>query len=174
MAKESATLARVVDLLEAVELLYRNGKFLPALILSYSTIDILSSLVREDPTKDNQRKDFLQWVEGYMLPHPSIDVSAIDLYAARCGMLHALSPSSKLSRNDAAKEILYARDTILEANARRSLIAQGKHKRVAVISIPSFFDCFLSAGSKFSRALEKDPALQARFFSNERTIFRVE
>jgi len=174
MPAESKTLARIAELLSAIDLLCREGKIVPALLLIYSTIDILSSLVRKNSDQDTKKTDFIDWVQTYMLPHPDIQISAVDLYAARCGMLHALSPTSNLSRGQAAKEIAYACDAQTASEARRTLTARGKDGKVAVVSIPAIIECFLLAGEKFTRALGSDASLQQRFFANEKHVFRVE
>jgi hypothetical protein len=82
-----------------------------ALSLIYSGIDTVGLL--DAPTKqlDADKKSFMKWAEHYMAPSlETIDgdkIRAIDLYSARCGILHVSSPLSKLARSGSAREIFY-------------------------------------------------------------------
>lgn len=96
------------SLLDSIDLLLSKKHHGSALILIYSTIDILAWLGRGKDHQDVKRSDFLAWVKSYLLPIPNSSVSAIDLYAARCSLLHSYSAESKLSRNKQSSEIFYA------------------------------------------------------------------
>lgn len=98
----------IEGMLGAVKDCFTNRRILPGLVLLYSTIDILASLDRPDSKQDVTREDFIAWVDVFLLRGSSLKCSAIDLYAARCGLLHTYAPGSKLSREGRAKEIYYA------------------------------------------------------------------
>ncbi len=80
---------------------------IPALMLLYSAIDIAAGLVSLDP-EPRVRKEFVRWVDRYMAPEKSLSCTAHDLYGARCGLVHSVSPVSGLSKKGQARQILYA------------------------------------------------------------------
>lgn len=93
----------------AARLCLRNDLVLPCVALIYSTIDQLAYLDRAPEHEDVRGEDFIRWVDTYLLPGSGLNCSAIDIYGARCGMLHSQSPQSKLSRQGKAKQLCYAR-----------------------------------------------------------------
>jgi len=67
----------------------------PALILIYSGIDTAGWL---DSSEDYAtRTSFMDWVDAYLLKAKPLQCTAMDLYAARCGLLHTFTPDSKLT-----------------------------------------------------------------------------
>src|SRR4051794_28242930 len=99
----------VQDFVRAARLCLNTGLVLPCVALIYSAIDQLACLDRAPEHKDVQRDDFIKWVDTYLLPGSGLNCSAIDLYGARCGVLHSQSPQSRLSRLGEAKQLCYAR-----------------------------------------------------------------
>ena len=64
---------------------------LPALILIYSSIDSASWL-SSDNEYHSVRERFQNWVDTWMLKKYPLPCNATELYAARCGILHTLTP----------------------------------------------------------------------------------
>jgi hypothetical protein len=95
-------------LIDAIELCIKNGFFGPALMLIYSTINVMAWLNRAEGHEDVVRNDFLLWVDTFLLPESRISFNALDLYAARCAILHSYSAESKLSRHGKAIKIGHA------------------------------------------------------------------
>lgn len=83
----------------------KHGRNRAALILIYVGIDAMASLERPDGSS-NVQDYFVNWVDTYM-GFESGSVPGIDLYGARCGMVHTYGPISKLSRQGAARTIGY-------------------------------------------------------------------
>jgi hypothetical protein len=93
------------QLFGAAELLIRVRFNTPALILIYSSIDAASWLSAEDPDGHVQTY-FVNWVEKY-LPTDRFNCSSLELWAARNGIVHTLSASSRLTRRGKARPIIY-------------------------------------------------------------------
>src|SRR5579863_3932037 len=89
----------IEQLLSDVKLCFKKKHFLPGLVLLYSTIDILASLDRPESKEDVTWKDFVAWLDAFVFPHVSLPCDAIDLYAARCGLIHTYTFESRLSRS---------------------------------------------------------------------------
>src|SRR5687768_2470405 len=78
-----------------------------ALTLIYSAVDALAALTRKAQGTRATRKEFLAWVTAYLLPEIGGGLTALDLYGARCGVVHTYGPTSDLSKNGEAKLLIY-------------------------------------------------------------------
>jgi hypothetical protein len=93
------------QLFSAIELCTAGRLRGAALILLYAAIDI-AAWIGSDRTTVKAR--FTEWVDKYLLPGTSLKCSALDLYGARCGLLHSHSADSDLSRAGIVTELGYA------------------------------------------------------------------
>jgi hypothetical protein len=97
--------------LKGIALSLENGLPEQALALIYSGIDTLGLLGAAAGIADATRSTFMPWCETYILPRvQSVEgdpLIAVDLYAARCGVLHTSTPASALGRKGDAREIWY-------------------------------------------------------------------
>ena len=98
----------LLNQLRAISLCLDNSLPMAALILMYVMMDNMAALDRAPDHESTKRSDFVQWVERYVIPESGLPCSATDLYAARCGLVHAHSSESNLSRQKKATPILYA------------------------------------------------------------------
>ena len=55
-----------------------------------------SSLDRKEG--EGTKAAFLRWCDSYLLASKALPCNSLELYGARCGVLHAGSPDSDLSR----------------------------------------------------------------------------
>jgi len=92
----------------AIHLCLKNHFRMPALALIYCGIDVLANLSRPADNSEVMKPDFVNWAERYMKCEELLAVSGLDLYAARCGILHTYTMDSRLSTTGRAKPILYA------------------------------------------------------------------
>ncbi len=92
------------EIFNAVEGLLANHLNTPSLILLYSAIDIAAGLASPEPGPTGQ-KHFVAWAVRYMNPKAKLSCTPVELYGARCGIVHGFSPASGLSRKpDVAKD----------------------------------------------------------------------
>lgn len=84
-----------------------NNYLLPALTLIYTLIDAMSWIYRPENKNDSTREDFIKWVNEFLLKDSILECNAIDLYAARCGVVHSMTPRAKLIRYKKARTICY-------------------------------------------------------------------
>jgi hypothetical protein len=79
--------------------------------LIYSAIDSFGLLGAPPGVNYATRSTFIDWVDKYVLPHVvAIEgqaLTAVDLYAARCGVLHSSTPVSEMGDKGKAREIWY-------------------------------------------------------------------
>ncbi len=102
----ASILPRLAELSEAIDENLAKHRVLPTLALLYTAIDVLASLERR--ANEGVQSAFVRWTDEFLIAGQTLPYSAIDLYAARCGILHAYSADSDLARRGKAKPILYA------------------------------------------------------------------
>ena len=80
------------------------GAFLAALVMAYVCIDAMAYLAMSPDKSEQTKQDFIAWVDGYLQAHPDqpYQYRGIDVYAARCALLHAFSSEAALHRKDPA------------------------------------------------------------------------
>lgn len=101
------------EMLAAAKRCIELGQVVPALVLMYSQVDALAWSCAED-SRGKVKANFVSWTEAWLLPHLHRhvpDLAGIDLYAARCGVLHTLTGVSDLSVAGRVKSMGYARGT---------------------------------------------------------------
>src|SRR5215472_16476028 len=86
--------------LEAIELCMNASFAEEALVLLYSAIDTLAFLDAPAEYKQSDRGLFIAWCDKYIVPlfREGDLPKGIDLYGARCGLLHISSAASDLGR----------------------------------------------------------------------------
>jgi len=98
---------RFRETMETIEYCLKAQRILPALILLYTLIDSVSWLAT-DKKNESVKRRFTRWVEDWMLKDNSLSCNALELYAARCGILHSLTSDSDLSAIGKVKRITYS------------------------------------------------------------------
>ena len=79
---------------------------IPLLVLSYTTLDALAWAVYGDAISEVKDR-FVRFCNEHVLLDGRFDCTALDLYAARCAMLHSLGWESRLSEKGHAKAVTY-------------------------------------------------------------------
>jgi len=148
------------EMFEAIDACYYKALIMPCLTLIYTVIDSISWLAYGgEDAKSKQR--FIKWSEKYLLPQMKNECSAIDLYSARCSILHGLSWESDLSKTHKAKSIVYSlgRDTENSSELDKEIFSQDF---VASIHIDSFIGALKKAVNEFFSDAESDQAIKNR------------
>jgi hypothetical protein len=94
-------------MLRGIEVMLEEQCLMSAVALIFSTIDSLSALDRPVEAQSTCREVFIKWANEYLLKPNLLHCTAIDLYAARCGVLHTYSAESDLTRIGKAKKLIY-------------------------------------------------------------------
>ena len=93
------------DLFASIVMLLEAYRETAALILLYSGIDILGALDAEEGVAT--KSSFVNWSEKYMNPSSTLHCTGLELYSARCGLLHTMSPITRLTESGQAREFVY-------------------------------------------------------------------
>jgi len=158
----------------ALDLCIRAGLICPALILIYVGIDVFGALGRPVGQKRRGQKDFLAWANRYMVKPKRLPVTPLELYGARCGLLHALSAESDLSRDGKVRPVQYAwgNREVEQANATIAEIKKRKPELTAVmIKVEHLADAFTDGLVSFGRDVEATPKLRAALTVRAKKIF---
>jgi hypothetical protein len=103
---EASEKKHIYDLVDSIWDCLNRQQILPCLVLLYSGIEIVAKM--SSVPGEGTRSYFVAWVDKYVLSKGQFDATALDLYAARCGIVHAFSPDSDLYRDGKARRISYA------------------------------------------------------------------
>jgi hypothetical protein len=95
----------VTDVVTCIEYALKAEMFIPAVILIYSAIDAAAWLSCDND--HHTRKDFISWVDAWMMPLGKLQCTATELYSARCGILHTFTSKTSLTKQGAARQICY-------------------------------------------------------------------
>lgn len=105
---------------KAIDNCITDNLLIPCLILIYSAIDSASWLADETGNASVGVR-FQCWVNTWMLNRYFLPCSAEELYAARCGLLHTLTPDSDLSDFKGVRRIAYAWGTAKSYDLQESI-----------------------------------------------------
>lgn len=106
MTATAPELSKVTDeLFASIAMLLEKRHERSALILLYSAIDILGAL--DTSSGHSTRSSFISWADKYMDPPRALGCSSLELYSARCGLLHALSSETKFTATGVARDFVY-------------------------------------------------------------------
>lgn len=91
----------------AVDLCLEQNLQVPALILLYSGMDIAGSMATYGQNKSVQ-DSFTGWVDDYIRPTKTLGCTSLELFGARCGIVHTFTPESTLYQQGKARKVIYA------------------------------------------------------------------
>jgi hypothetical protein len=147
-----------------------NRRNLPALILIYTGIDICSWLNRPVNKQDVTRDDFIFWTDTYLSPVEKVKCTAIDLYAARCSLVHSYTAVSHLTRGNKAKQAVYAWGN-KGTQPLQALFDISTSPNFVVIHIDALFSAFKNGVERFLFDIEQDASLRLRVLERNKQIF---
>ncbi len=128
-----------------------------ALVLAYVFIDTMAYLALPANKSEQTGQDFIEWVDAYLKGHPDqpYQYRGIDVYAARCAVLHAFSSETERHRRD-PNILIFGYH-----NGGKHLLDRAKDPRLVMIGTASFLSDVVIAGETFLKACEKDASLRA-------------
>lgn len=130
-----------------------------ALTVIYSGIDSFGLLAAPAGVLDANRATYMQWCEKYILPRlknfEATAITAADLYAARCGVLHTSTPLSSSEREGNAHQVFYQ----FQDKTGVNMFLNAKQAPVR-IDIGNLGLAFKEGGIAFLTDLKNDPPSQ--------------
>ena len=162
MSKEENFFRCYSQIITAIDYCITEKLVMPALVLIYSAIDSISWIASDDDSQ-HVRERFQVWVETWMLKKYPLPCTALELYAARCGVLHTLTPKSDLSENKNVRCISYAWGAAQQRDLEESIKRLGYPGLVAV-HVNAIINSFKNWFVDFLYSLEKDEVKKNLFF----------
>ena len=133
--------------------LCRSEKLIsPVLILLYSTIDIASYL---NSASASTRERFVLWCDTYLLKAKQLPCTALELYGARCGVVHAMSPDSDLSTAGKVRRIIYAWGDS-EVDTLQSLLELTRMSDYVAVKLEELVEAYRLGLAFYIKDLEQD------------------
>jgi len=115
-----------------------------AVILILSGIDAMAYIAMPASQDDVTRSDFVRWAEQYIKFPCSEQLTGLDLYGARCAMLHNYGTASELSRKGKCRQVGYMDKSVPEVRFNPKV-----SKDLVLVSVPALADAFFSGADKF-------------------------
>jgi hypothetical protein len=143
---------------------------LPALVLLYSAIDT-SAWLGSDALYAT-KADFLNWTDCYLLKGRDLDCTSIDLYAARCGLLHTFSPNSRIAAYGDARLICYAWGDASQPVLQAATDKIHGSSQYTTVHFDDLYEAWRLGLDAFVNDLELDPRRKARAYAKASTFFK--
>ena len=150
----------MIDLVESIEDCLAKHRILPCLVLLYTGIDVMASL--EPLPGEGTQSTFVRWADRYLLNGRGFPCTALDLFAARCGILHTFTPDSRLYREGKARQIAYAWGTADVNSLEMSKQKLGGHD-FSCVHLRELVDAFRSALVDHLEDVKTHPERNERF-----------
>ncbi|MCX6175036.1 MAG: hypothetical protein NTZ27_09820 [Ignavibacteriales bacterium] len=147
---------RYEEIVFAINLCLENNYVLPTLMILFTAIDSAGHLYSNNKSG---RKRFIEWVNRWLIGDKELPFTAIDLYSARCGILHTLTANSSLVEERKAKKGIY---TLKETNEKEAIDALGEGilDEYFIIRINSLVELFLKGFLDFFDNILTNPELR--------------
>ena len=143
---------------ESIEILLEKRHSQSVLILLFTTIDILGSLIRPKSDLDTHSHFFKKWADDYMIAPSHLPFTSEELWGVRCGLLHTHTPSSKLSRTGKIRQIHFFRGSSLQYE--QAMRTHESQKNVLYVNIDELYEHFKKGISAFYLQMETDASLR--------------
>lgn len=124
-----------------------------AVVLILSGIDTMAYLNMSENQQEVKPQDFINWCEKYIKFPCKEQLTGLDLYGARCSMLHQYGSQSKLSRKGECRQIGYMDKSVPEIVYNPQV-----SKDVVMVSIRALSESFFNGIDKFMIDLFSDTA----------------
>ena len=117
----------------------------------------MAALMMPENQNNVRPRDFINWVEKYMKTDSkqSYQYEGIDLYGARCGLVHRFSATSRLSDSGECKIFSYH-------NGSEHIYKPSVNEDLVAISWTRFINDFFGAMKEFLTDILKDRELKEK------------
>jgi len=134
-----------------------NGAPMGAVILTYAAIDAMAFLSMPETKSEVTRKDYVEWTERYLKADSSqpYQYEGIDIYGARCGLLHRYGGTSSISDRGKCKVFAYH-------DGSEHIYNPSISDKLVLISMSRFVNDFFGAIKAFLRDAIADEGLRGR------------
>jgi hypothetical protein len=160
------------DLQAEVVSALNQGRIAPGLLLCYSYIDICASLSFSDTVQGN-RERFLQYLKTFS-NRKWTDFTPLELWSARCSLLHSLSPfgdHTNDKRADGARPLFYYARPATKEGTTAFYMSRG-YTDFVTVDCQAIKYIAIDARTALFHHLEEAPAFEKRFTQNAKILMR--
>lgn len=127
-----------------IRIALEHGCLRAAVILTYAGIDAMAFLGMPANQEDVTRQHFVDWADRYVrFPGPE-QLSGLELYGARCAMLHSYSLHSALTRAGKCRTLGY-----MDRSEPPLRSMPEKHPHLVLVSVPGLVEAFFGGIDRF-------------------------
>lgn len=155
----------LIQLLREISLAQDAGATVAALAMVYIGIDTMALLTCRIGQQDQERADFIDWVDKYLKADTASEYQyeGIDVYAARCAVLHSYGSSARLHSG-------------INPPRKFGYVDNGPHKtddgeRFVLISVAVLIHDFFKSMETFMAEVLANSQLKHRLDSRIGTLF---
>jgi hypothetical protein len=146
-----------------------NECWMAVVTLTLSGMDTMAYLGMPAGRHDVSPTDFITWAGRYIRFEGPHQLSGVDLYGARCGVLHAYRTASRLSRQGKCRQILYKYQRGgVPVHYRPDINAE-----VMVVSVEALVESFFRGVDQFLVDLFKDKSRGAAADQRFQGMFHI-
>jgi len=147
----------VTGLVEEIKRCEKAGATVAAVCMAYVCIDTMAFLSLPASQASQTRNDFINWVDTYLKGDPGqpYQYCGVDVYAARCAVLHAFSSEAQLHVKDPGVKLFGYHD------GGKHAFDPAQAPNLVIVGTASFLNDLVIAVETFMRACIADPALRA-------------
>jgi hypothetical protein len=148
----------IEGLIQEIKRCEAAGATTAAIAMAYICIDTMAFLGLPAGQEIQTKSDFITWVDTYLegAPEQPYQYRGLDVYGARCAVLHAFGSEVNFHQNNPDAKIFGYHDGGLHTlNTQES-------GRLVIIGTASFFNDVVHAVQAFLEACNTDPHLRVR------------
>jgi len=140
-----------------IDLTIEHNCLSSAVALILSGIDAMAYLAMPENQEDVTRRDFVEWAEKYIHFPEHEQLTGLDLYGARCAILHSFGAQSKLSKEGKCRLILWM------DHAFPPVLSKPELPGYVMVAVDSLRDALSAGIDQFLIDVFKDPkSIRAR------------
>jgi hypothetical protein len=113
----------------------------------------------------------MKWVDDYLLKAKPLECTPLDLYAARCGLLHTFSPDSRLSSQGKARRICYAWGTGRAQDLQRTIDLTNKSTEYVAVHVNDLYEGWRLGLLAYTEELKNDSVRRSRVYEKAGKFF---
>jgi hypothetical protein len=157
----------IIQYISQIKALEKSGFDMPATIMSFMGIDMMSRLSLPVGEIKQTKRHFKDWVNEFMQAHPdqAYQYNADDLYGARCSVIHNYTSDADIhEREPDIKKYAYH-------DGGQHMFDESIHDRLVLIGMKSFNNDFINGVDAFLVKIGNSDDLRLRVESRLNDVF---
>lgn len=146
---------------------FSKNHYLVGLSLCYNVIDVLSCLSGRGTEGDN----FMRWARDYVIKPAKLGCNERELYIARCGLTHQLSPGQPKGRRSKERMVCYGPDEKRTEVVNRLTEMVGRGNKFIFISVEDLLKAVESGVEIFISRLATDSEMKSRVEERAKSLY---